>query len=299
MSFVQNKLKRAKLMLKLLGHHLCKNFVTDADYAKEYDTVSLTYDIWQAQMGKHTDAMITALKKYLPENSSNNFNVLDIACGTGYITNAINLINPEAKITGIDISAGMLKKCQENNKNCKNLTLLNQDALSFLKNSSQKFDLITCGWGISYFDPEILLKACANALTKNGLVAFIGNRQGTLNGLLECYLNVMTKHQDQVGKLLNISSKLAKDKNDFQSWFEKSGFVTLKACDGVEVVCKKTANELYHWIQDSGAGAGTRVMFKNEFVIKPSIISELSEKMKSQNQYCINHNFVWIVARKM
>jgi demethylmenaquinone methyltransferase/2-methoxy-6-polyprenyl-1,4-benzoquinol methylase len=80
--------------------------------------------------------------------------ILDVATGTGDLAIAANKVLPEAKITGVDISTGMLevgrKKMAELNLN-DSIQLLEGDseALPFEESS---FDAVTCAYGVRNFE---------------------------------------------------------------------------------------------------------------------------------------------------
>ena len=68
-------------------------------------------------------------------------NVLDVGIGTGGVSLCLLTHNPDAKITGIDVSEDMLSACQKNCEiNNKNIELIQQDINSW--STDKTFDLV-------------------------------------------------------------------------------------------------------------------------------------------------------------
>lgn len=114
--------------------------------AKTYDKLNITLSfgidrIWRRKA-------LAALKKHSPST------ILDVATGTGDLAIlAYKKLSPE-KITGIDLSEGMLevgreKVAKENLEN--NITLLCQDCLN-LEFADNTFDAVTVGFGVRNFE---------------------------------------------------------------------------------------------------------------------------------------------------
>ena len=97
-----------------------------------------------------------------------NDNVLDFGCGTGHLTKDIR-DKTKGKVIGVDPSEGMIKKAKEKYANY---------GILFLKSSAEELDYqnefnkIFCNSSFQWFnDHRKALKACHNALKKNGKIA--------------------------------------------------------------------------------------------------------------------------------
>lgn len=78
------------------------------------------------------------------------YKVLDIACGTGVVTKKINQkIGKSGYVIGIDTSITAIKTAKKYNKKKSNILFVNADAENFSFN--QKFDAITCQFGLFFF----------------------------------------------------------------------------------------------------------------------------------------------------
>ncbi len=97
---------------------------------------------------------------------------LDLACGTGdYSLAMARAMHPDSRITGVDISQGMLeimkRKVMENNLEDK-ITAINADALK-LPFPDSSFDCVTIAFGIRNFqDRGAALREILRVLDKGG-----------------------------------------------------------------------------------------------------------------------------------
>jgi demethylmenaquinone methyltransferase/2-methoxy-6-polyprenyl-1,4-benzoquinol methylase len=91
--------------------------------------------------------------------------VLDLACGTGDLTNVLEAAGHDA--VGLDFSSGMLRAAHTN------AALVRGDAMH-LPFANASFDAITCGFGLRNFVAIApVLKECARILKPAGRVAML------------------------------------------------------------------------------------------------------------------------------
>ena len=96
-----------------------------------------------------------------------SLNVLDIACGSGYLLNlCYKRFGGSLKLTGVDMSSSELELARKklNSTNYKLHLGMAQD-LSFLENSS--FDAILCHWALTLMDPIVPVLDNIYRLLKN------------------------------------------------------------------------------------------------------------------------------------
>lgn len=73
--------------------------------AQDFDRVAARYDLLQHfNPGYRSDLVLSARRMGAPEGS----HILDVCCGTGLSTEALRECYPDARITAVDISTGML-----------------------------------------------------------------------------------------------------------------------------------------------------------------------------------------------
>ena len=94
--------------------------------------------------------------------------VLDVACGTGVVTNEIQKkIGKSGYVVGVDTSSTAIKIAKKWNGKKSNVNFVNADAERF--NFSKKFDVVTCQYGLFFFpNAQKALKNMKNSLKKSG-----------------------------------------------------------------------------------------------------------------------------------
>jgi ubiquinone/menaquinone biosynthesis C-methylase UbiE len=96
--------------------------------------------------------------------------VLDIACGTGVVTNEIQKkIGKSGYVIGIDTSSTAIKIAKKWNGKKSNVNFVNIDAEKFT--FSKKFDVVTCQYALFFFpNAQKALKNMKNSLKKSGKI---------------------------------------------------------------------------------------------------------------------------------
>ncbi len=282
--------------LKIIFLYLTGKSVKAQDYKNEYNIVAPTYQNWLNRMKKYTDQIIRTDMIINKEGPL----ILDFACGTGYITDVLlkELPSKSVKIVAVDISDKMVEIAKSNitDKRCEFIV---QDGNLFLQDESdEKYDAIYCGYALPYFNHKKVIKHFYRILKKGGTTHFILNCKGTLEGIHEIYINTMKKHPSEIAKILEISYQLPKDENDIRSWFENHSFQTLFTNTVEEFVSFNKAEDLYLWLKQTGALAGTGCFFTDNNEIEKEIIDEIVKKYYSQKSYIINHRFILAIFRK-
>ena len=94
--------------------------------------------------------------------------VLDVACGTGVVTNEIQKkIGKLGYVVGVDTSSTAIKIAKKWNGKKSNVNFVNADAEKF--NFSKKFDVVTCQYGLFFFpNAQKALKNMKNSLKESG-----------------------------------------------------------------------------------------------------------------------------------
>ena len=123
-----------------------------------FDSISRKYDRMNSLMslGQHRHWRNKALNAALKELSvKQNLNLLDVATGTGDVAFRLHSLLPDARITGIDLSDGMLSIAR---KKLNKLPAADRDLLAFGKGDSLSmpfhdgvFDFITVAYGVRNF----------------------------------------------------------------------------------------------------------------------------------------------------
>lgn len=277
-----------KLLYKLLN----KEVVNSKDYKREYDKVSDTYDYWLKEMGKYTDNIINSV--YIDKHKE--LNILDFACGTGYITKSLLNKSTKYKVISVDQSYKMLEKLKDIDNS--RVRTVNKDGIEFLKTTNEKFDVIFFGWALSYFDHNELFKLFNRVLKPEGMLAIITNIEGTLDKIEKIFLKVMSEKQEEVIKPMDIKMNLPKGKRGLVKWCNQYGFKVLEVEEGEVFFHFKRPSELLEWLNITGAAAGTRKIFKNYNEVRPLIIEKIKKEKYKNGTYEINHKFAYGIFKK-
>lgn len=120
--------------------------VTDADTARvvrEYDRLARDYD---ERWRRYLDASIDMTLPLLPPLGSAR--VLEVACGTGLVLERLAACDGAARLTGVDISRGMLEAAAARLGDRARLARADAHALPF---ESASFDTVVCVSSVHYF----------------------------------------------------------------------------------------------------------------------------------------------------
>lgn len=161
-----------------------------------------------ASYNRHAVLQRKSAKKlccFLPETAPTK--ILEIGCGTGFLTEELQKRYPHAEIIGIDISKEMVFSCRQKFTGYQNLSFDVADGENF--KSNQKFDFIVSNLAVQWFDnPIIGLRNLSCHLNKGG----------------ELYFSTIGKNSFQEWKKtlasLNYSSGII-DSPDYEGIFEE------------------------------------------------------------------------------
>jgi len=121
------------------------------NYQKMYDRFSLFYDFAtqgyaRLKNGNEKNRLMNYLSLL---DIKNGQNVIEISIGTG---RNIRYLNPNANYYGIDISLGMLKRCQRKMKRLKRDITLIQAEAECLPLIEESFDVVFSAGGFNFFN---------------------------------------------------------------------------------------------------------------------------------------------------
>src|SRR5262249_49582955 len=121
-----------------------------------------------AKLSYRAPALVAAMLEDTGIAPTGTLNVLDAGCGTGLCG---PLVKPfAARLTGVDLSAGMLKQAVEKRVYD---DIFEGELTAFLRAHGDTFDVIVSADTLVYFGGlEMVLDAAARALRPNGLLIF-------------------------------------------------------------------------------------------------------------------------------
>lgn len=176
-----------------------------------FDSIARSYDLMNTFMtgGLHRYWRNKALRMagaLLPGKEPQM--VLDVACGTGDVSFKLHDLYPDAQITGIDLSAGMLKvakdKLSSRPSDFKSqISFMEGDCLD-LPFSDNTFDMVTVAYGVRNFERlEEGYREMLRVLKPGGVVCVIELSEPS-NGFIKSLYKLYARHVIPiVGKLVS------------------------------------------------------------------------------------------------
>lgn len=128
------------------------------------------------------------LIKFMLENNKHDIkikNILEIGCGTGYLTHALNDLFPSAHITAVDIAPGMIAEIKSQFIN-KPVDFICGDIEEMQLNNT--YDLIISNATFQWFNHmSLTIEKLHNSLNTNGMLCFSTFGEYTFCELNECF----------------------------------------------------------------------------------------------------------------
>ena len=138
--------------------------------ANEFDQVAGRYDLLQRlNPGYRTHLSWSARRLQAPPGAR----ILDLCCGTGLSTEALVTCYPDAEVTGLDLSTGMLASaCKK--PALRGVRLVQGDAMDLVgSGAAGPYDAVLMAYGIRNVpDPDLCLARLREQLKPGGRVAF-------------------------------------------------------------------------------------------------------------------------------
>jgi ubiquinone/menaquinone biosynthesis C-methylase UbiE len=176
-----------------------------------FDEMSSDYS---NELGEYTEPMHYALIKEL---DGKNFKMLlDVGCGSGIFLSMV-LNKFDVKVSGIDISPGMIEKSKELLDGRADLKVGDSEHLPW---NDRSFDVVTCSASFHHYpSPEFVLKEMKRVLKADGILMIAD--PFTPNNLLRFFVNILMKFSKS-GDVRIYSQK------EMQEMLEKCGFTLTK-----------------------------------------------------------------------
>lgn len=287
-------------LVKAASLLLMNKTVKNNDIAASYDKVSKKYEQYFLDiMHTHNDTILDLLEKEIrrsPKSEGNQrLQILDLACGTGYNTRYLLDKGIDAEYTLVDLSKGMLHVAEKSIMDSTKVTFVNQDMLTFLKDSPKdSFDIVICMWAIKYQPPQKVIRECERVLKKGGLIAVIVNTADTLPQMRKLYPKLIIHNWRLIRKIM-LDLPNPKNKQELGRWFSKSGFSIRELRSGRQTFRFPKAEKLVEFLTSTGALAGYDNMLdlKNKN-IKTQMISYFKKNKISETE----HRYVYGLFEK-
>ncbi|MGD0755155.1 MAG: class I SAM-dependent methyltransferase [Bacteroidales bacterium] len=180
----------------------------------KWDRRSQSYD------DKRFDYFRFMQKKVISQmDLTENLNILDIGCGTGWAVMYItNLLNQNGNFYGIDISSGMVEKAKTNSERLENVHFIKANAEELPFNDSY-FDKIICTNSFHHYpDPTKVMSEINRVLKSNGRIYIL---DVTADDIFIKWINKKVQNIEQAHVSFYSS-------RDYQDFFTKSGLKLIK-----------------------------------------------------------------------
>lgn len=273
-------LRMSKLLI--LGRWLSKH-----DYAQSYDRVASTYDSqWLCQLRPVTEELLRGLPAELPAGD-----LLDLGCGTGLSTAALEKYYPVNPVIGVDISPEMLKVAHQK---CIRAEFEEEDILDFLRERlDSSAALIFSGWAIGYSQPSLVIEEAARVLKPGGTFAFVVNYYDTLAPVFYAFRKCMNMFPGQVNMALR--PRFPKKAGDLLGPLKKNGFIPDAVHDG-KIPIKSPEGEItLEWLLKTGVLAGFDQVMP---LHKPEINEYFNTVLKSCEEPVLHHYFMGAFVKR-
>lgn len=239
-----------RLNARMASHVLAGRWLRNADVARSYDRLAPQYeDAWLKSLRSVTDDLLARIP-------STEGDILDLGCGTGYTTQALNARFPDRTLTAVDVSAGMLDEARRRVASA-NVVFVHDDMLAFLRGrGSASAGSIVSAWAIGYSNPADVIGQAARVLRPGGVFAFVVNCLDTLAPVVGAFRACMDRYPDRVQRAL--WPRFPKSWNHIHRDLLRHGFtVPWHADDRQPVACPVRAGEpMLPWLLNTGILAG-------------------------------------------
>lgn len=189
--------------------------------AKNFNKAAHTYDKYSTVQQKMAYHLLEKVTKTFP----NAKRILEIGCGTGYLTQLLTAAYPNTSITAIDLAENMIKVAQEQVDD-DHVTFLQADAEDMSSLGKETYDLVISNATIHWFqNPKNMLQEVMKLLKPGGLFFSSALGTDTLQELRMCFRRVEEDlGVEPVEHLIPLSS--------IESWIKqlgKAGFESSQA----------------------------------------------------------------------
>ncbi|WP_106766700.1 class I SAM-dependent methyltransferase [Paenibacillus faecalis] len=287
-------INKIKLLSKLGWYKMTQKY---ANSSQDYDKASGDYDtFFSDKMGRHSIQLLNKL------DIKPGQDVLELACGTGFITNEIaKRLEGSGSITTVDQSQGMLEvaKAKLSSYSTLKLNMQQNDMMRFLGQTPDcHFNTVVCGWAICYTNPVQFMREVNRVLKPNGQVGIIETRIDSEELLMTAFEKVLSNDPSYLRRYINI--KLPSNSDVLKRWFLKGDLNTTDLWEGEQPIPCVTSEDALEWILRSGAAAGFLDVIDRtrEQEMLGKIKEELDRTLLEEKKLRLSHTYVAGVASK-
>ena len=258
-----------------------------------YDGIHHYYDeFWLSEARKPVEELL----KMLPDHFRR---VFEAGCGTGFATCMIaEKIGQATCIIAADISEGMLSEAKKRIEahNISGVNFNHGDALEILRREKD-FDLIFSSWVLGYIPLKEFFASVRNALSRNGLLAFVVHKQDSPYEHLRIFRKLVAEDPSVLTR--QVYFDFPRDTDHVRTLLENEGLEAISLWEGKITFEYKSAAEVLDHLLKSGAGTA----FYNALVpekrrgLETRFLEVLSEGVTG-GKYLVAHDYISCIVRK-
>ncbi len=246
---------RLRLNLRALRLAICGRWLSAADYATDYNSLSSSYNSqWLIHLKPTTNEFHQLITEGLDELQLTN-GIVELGCGSGHTTEYLHRTWPHIPLDAVDISVEMLALAKQAiSQEGDSVHWYCQDMLDFLQaRKSSSISAIVSSWAIGYSRPARIIQESARTLIPGGVLAVIVNRLETMPAVFETFCQIMRRHPQSLQKAL--WPRFPKGKEELTFQLIQSGFEVTIMKEGSIAVPPPDSHRL-DWLLKTGVLAG-------------------------------------------
>ncbi|KMQ52204.1 SAM-dependent methyltransferase [Chitinispirillum alkaliphilum] len=279
---------RVYLNLRVLVLIFKNRWLKADDLGQSYNSISPHYDEnWLNHLRDVTERLLLNL----PDRDLKT--IADLGCGTGFTTEIISARYPKARITGIDISKGMIEIARE--RTGEQVSYCVDDMLNWLRmQESEKFDLVVSAWSMGYSYPAKIFREVSRVLKKGGCFLFVVNFSDTLQPVFNVFRSCMRTYPSYVEKI--VLPRFPSNGKQVKRMMKGAGLEELFYEEGRHMIKEnQTTEPLWSWIVNTGVLAGfDKIMPLRE----EKVLQNFFEEQLRTNWQPLTHHYVMSSGRK-
>ena len=263
-------------------------YVSRAEIAADYDRISTGYDEhFSRHAAAHSDELVAGIKG-LPHDAR----ILDLACGTGAVVAAWRRNYPDARLTGVDGSAGMLAVAR---RRCPDAEFVQGDMEEALGNFlDESLDAVSCAWAIGYAEPLRLARTVWRKLKPGGVFAVVENRRDTWPQVRKAAFGVAMEMPESLVRLMDLHLRLPKSAGALKRLLGRAGFARVACGEGAQAFTFASGEEVLAWSLKTGVSAGfDRAMDPARRAACDAAFIRRIEQFRNNGILAIEHRYVW------
>jgi ubiquinone/menaquinone biosynthesis C-methylase UbiE len=263
---------------------------TDECVTNSYNHISTGYDeAWTSHMRDLSTQLVDRLAP------TPGMQALDLTCGTGFVTSLL-ADKTGQPVVGVDRSQGMIAQARASyGETCQ---FVHEDILAYLKACpSQRYDLVTCAWGLGYSRPLAVLRQAKRVLKPQGQIAIIDNSLFSLAEIMQCSFLTFLEQPERLQRLMRF--RFLTRKGHLGLWLRMAGLRPMYLDQGQRSYTVSSGKQAVQKLQATGAAAGFEYATDTEHqaAVFERFSQILERRYLKEGQIRITHRYIAGIAQ--